>query len=165
MKSAVKRVVEEGGSVRSSADMFGIDRKTLDRYVKKYLASENKDEVSMRPNYSCGQIFTCHEESLLESYIVKASKLHYGFTPKTARQFAFQFATANNKKIPNNWIENEMASFDWLRGFMRRHGNILSLRTPESMRLSRATAFNKTNVGEFQTNLKNVLDKFKFGPE
>lgn len=115
MKTAVKRVVEVGSSVRSSAEMYGIDRKTLDRYVKKYLASENKDEVSMKPNYSSGQIFTCHEESLLESYIVKASKLHYGFTPKTARQFAFQFATANNKKIPQNWVDNEMASFDWLK--------------------------------------------------
>lgn len=165
MKAAVKRVVEEGCSVRSSAEMYSIDRKTLDRYVKKYVSSENKDEVSMKPNYNSSQIFTCHEETLLESYIVKSCKLHYGFTPKTARQFAFQFAVANNKKIPDKWVENEMASFDWLRGFMHRHSKILSLRTPESTSLSRATAFNRTTVGEFQTNLKNVLEKFKFGPE
>lgn len=31
MKTAVKRVVEEGSSVRISAEMYGIDRKTLDR--------------------------------------------------------------------------------------------------------------------------------------
>lgn len=66
-KAAVKRMVEEGCSIRSSVDMYVLDRKTLDRYVKKYIASETKEEVAMEPNYNTGQkIFICQEESLLK---------------------------------------------------------------------------------------------------
>lgn len=161
----LKRVAEEGCSIRSTAIEYGIDRKTLEIYVKKYTSSDNKEDVAMEPNYNTGQIFTDKEETVLESYIIKAAKLHNGLTRKTARQFAYQFASANKKKIPQKWVEDEIASPDWLRGFMNRHKTLFSLRMPESTSLSRATAFNRTTVTEFQTNLKTVMERYHFGPE
>lgn len=47
---------------------------------------------------------------------------------------------------PDKWNDSQIASEDWLRGFMSRHKD-LSVRKPESTSLSRATSFNKTNVG------------------
>lgn len=51
---------------------------------------------------------------------------------------------------------------DWLKNFMARHH--LSCRMPEATSLGRATAFNKTTVGEFFDNLTKVMDRHKFPP-
>ncbi|KAJ8881607.1 hypothetical protein PR048_018093 [Dryococelus australis] len=48
-----------------------------------------------------------------------------------------------------------MAGIDWMYGFMRRHKE-LSLRKPENTSLSRATAFNKTNVKDL---ISSLLDR------
>lgn len=164
MRSAVRNVVEEGSSVRGAALRFEIDRKTLDRYVKKYRESDDKGNLSFTPNYKTGQIFSDDLESLLENYLITSSKLHYGLTPKTARTFVYQFAISNNIKIPQSWHDNKAAGYDWLRGFMSRHRN-LSLRLPESTSLGRSTAFNKNNVDQFFANLKQVLTNHQYGPE
>lgn len=165
MRSAVLFVID-GNSVRSASKKFDLDRKTLERYVKKYNSSENKDTVSMEPNYKTGQLFSDELENMLEEYLILSAKLHYGLTPKTAREFVFLFGEANrpNVKMPDGWYKTKMATYDWLRGFMHRHKN-LSLRRPEATSLSRSTSFNKTNVAEFFKNLQEVLLKYKFGPQ
>lgn len=57
-RAAVLSVIETGRSVQTSVVDFNIDRKTLERYVKKYRLTENKDSVSYVPNYKSGQVFT-----------------------------------------------------------------------------------------------------------
>lgn len=48
-------------------------------------------------------------------------------------------------------------------GYLKRHPKI-SVRTPEATSLSRATSFNKANVGVFFNNMSAVLEKYKFEP-
>ena len=96
------------------------------------------------------------EEKALEAYILKTSKMFYGFTKLQARQLAYKFAKTKNIRIPNNWIKNEAAGEDWLCGFRRRSGN-LSLRNPESTSLARSMGFNRPAVNAFFTNLREVL--------
>ena len=109
-------------------------------------------------------MFSDKEEDVLKDYLLLASKLNYGLTSKATRNLAYQYAVTNNKIILENWSVNKTASYDWLKGYLHRHTN-LSLRQPESTSLSRATAFNKTTVGEFFNNLSYILEKKKFGPE
>lgn len=86
----------------------------------------------------------------------------YGLTTIQVRELAYQFAKANHI-VRTSWNQKEMATKDWLRGFMQRN-NTLSLRKPENTSLSRATSFNRANVNDFYDNLESVLGKYKFEP-
>lgn len=161
IRNAVKRVLEGHKSVSGAAKEFEIDRKTLGRYVNKV---KNNLETSFVADHVSSQIFSDGQEILLEKYLIHSSKLNYGLSPQTARKFTYQFAVANNKKMPENWKNNESASYDWLRGFMKRHP-ALSLRTPQATSLSRGTAFNQTTVEEFFNNVRAAFGKHAYGPE
>ncbi|GBP42694.1 hypothetical protein EVAR_21969_1 [Eumeta japonica] len=58
---------------------------------------------------------------------------------------------------------DKTASVEWLRGFMKRHKD-LAVRKPESTSLSRATSFNKTDVGAFFEKLASLYGKYRFPP-
>lgn len=99
-------------------------------------------------------------ETQLEEYILRCSKIYYGLTPKDVRRFAYELALANNFVIPETWVNFKMATAEWFSSYMKRHPS-LSIRSPEATSLSRATSFNKTNVGLFFNNLKKVLELYK----
>lgn len=162
IKKAVKKVIENNCPLRDTARKYHLDKMTLFRYVKKY--KEKGEETNYEANHNSCQIFTTAEESSLAAYLLIATKMNYGLTPKEARKLAFLFAKANEKKIPQNWNENETASYDWLRGFMSRNQQ-LSLRSPEPTSLGRGTAFNKHTVEEFYRLLHLVMTRYSFGPE
>lgn len=100
-------------------------------------------------------------ELQLKEYILFSSKIYYGLTPKNIRELAYELALANQLKLPDYWIENKIASKEWFTSYMKRHPT-LSIREPEGTSLSRATSFNRHNVGIFFNNLKCVLEKHKF---
>lgn len=94
---------------------------------------------------------------------MKASDIYYGLSPKEVRRFAYRYAIACSKKIPQTWAETEMAGTDWFTGFLKRHPQ-LSIRTPQATSLARCTSFNKHNVALFFDNLDNVLKRLKVTP-
>jgi DDE superfamily endonuclease len=117
--------------------------------------------VSFLPHYDVRRIFSDSEERMLVDYLLTASKLHHGLSPKAARELAYEFAEANKKNVPRSWILNSTAGEDWLYMFMKRHAE-LSIRAPESTSLARSTAFNKANVSHYFDNLEDVMKRFKF---
>lgn len=161
MERAVLEVLE-GNKLRTTASKYDIDKMTLRRYVKKY--NEFGHETQFSPNFNSSQIFRPEEEKSLANYLLKAAQMNYGLTSKETRKFAYLYAVENNKKIPANWTKNELASYEWLRGFLDRNNN-LSLRTPEPTSLSRATAFNQHTVKEFYNLLGQVLQRHNFEPD
>ncbi|RZF41939.1 hypothetical protein LSTR_LSTR011388 [Laodelphax striatellus] len=168
LEEAVRAVVEKNKGLRETAREFEIDKQTLSRYVQKFMNRPVQNEATsmdlFTPNYTTRQFFTVEMENMLEQYLKKSSCLNYGLTPKLTQKLAFLFSQANNVQVPPSWTENESASRDWMKGFMKRHPS-LSLRQPEATSLGRSTSFNRHNVGLFFDNLEAVMKKFNFGPQ
>jgi len=53
-----------------------------------------------------------------------------------------------------------MAGADWFAGFLKRNPKI-TVRSPESTSIARATSFNRHNVESFFTKLTEVVDRHK----
>lgn len=107
------------------------------------------------------QVFSPEKENDLTHYILKASRIYYGLSPREVRQLAYQYAIANNLRIPPSWSDNECARADWFSAFLKRNPT-LSIRSPQATSLSRATSFNRTNVNAFFDNLSTVMNKYGF---
>ena len=158
MKAAVDKVILEGKSIRIASDESGIKKATLHRYVQKV----NKGTIERyEPHYNVYSVFTKEQENNISEYLVKAAAMCYGLTPMRCRMLAYQYAMAIGIDCPQSWSANKAAGPDWFAAFLKRHPH-LSLRRPEATSLSRATSFNRHNVGFFFTNLDDVMKRYKF---
>lgn len=185
---AIKEVINKKKSLRSTAIKYGINKSTLYKRIKFLRSSKqiqpNKSQthddsgnssesdsnslislkVTNRNKYKNRQIFNDLEELDLKNYLLRSSKINYGLTYLQTRKLAYEYAKRLLRSVPKNWLNNEIAGCEWMKGFMKRHSD-LSLRKPENTSLARATAFNETNVKEFFDNYSDVLLRFKFTPE
>lgn len=163
MKIAVEKVVTGELKLRAAANFHQISKSALHRMIVKYknINKEEQKNFDFERKHGFGNVFDEKEEQALAEYLIKASQMCYGLTVKATSEFAYQFAVANDKTVPQSWIANKRAGLEWIRLFRKRQPT-LSLRTPEATSLSRATSFNKHNVSTFFHNLQQVLTKHKF---
>lgn len=143
-------VVYEHRSVRSAASEFEINHMTLTRFLKK-CTEVGSSNVTVG-YFGNRTVFNDLQEQALERYLLNASYIYFGLTPKEVRRLAYECAEKFSIHMPQSWVENKCAGVDWFLLFMRRHHN-LSIRTPEAT-LSRATSFNHTNVNLFLQSLE-----------
>ena len=156
MSAAVRRVVD-GESLRIISREFEIPRSTLSRYVSVY----KQDETAiLEANFKKAQIFCDEQEQTFVDYLIKTSDMFYGLTITGTRQSAYMVAKTNHIDIPKNWIDSEIAGYDWLQGFLTRHPR-LSVRQPEATSLARAAAFNKVNVQKYFDLLQSLIQDFE----
>lgn len=165
IRNAVHEVISRNMTIRQAADQYKVSKSALHRKITKYKSLEDEDKerfnFSREHGFKC--VFTTEEETLLKQYLIEAAQMCYGLTLKSTRELAYRFAIANGKNVPQSWEKNKMAGVEWAHCFRKRNPD-LALRTPEATSLSRATSFNKHNVGQFFTNLREVLGKFNFQP-
>jgi hypothetical protein len=172
-------------SERVAARNFNIKRRTLHSRIKKLKdkfspgellklfnddsgneSNGEKDTPSFSSKYTVCQVFTNDQESELVKYIKACSDMNYGLTYKNIRILACDYACVlPNCKFPNQWHNNKKAGIDWLKSFMKRNKNKITLRKPESTSLARTTGFNKRCVSEFFENYISVLKKYSLKPE
>lgn len=162
MENAVKAVTASPDrriSIREACKVFNVKFTTLVRNVNKFKSS-SKSEFVYEEKYAVKQVFTKEEEIKLVDYIKTVAKMNYGLTKKGVRDLAFKFALASKKKFPQTWNDNKQAGHEWMRWFLKRHSDALSIRKPEKTSLSRATSFNETNVKNFFNNLEDIHNRF-----
>ena len=82
---------------------------------------------------------------MIIKYLLRASDIYFGLSPKELQKLAYKFAKANRIEIPKSWYDKQQAGPDWLTSFLKRHRQLL-LRTPKNTSLSGANSFNKNNV-------------------
>lgn len=168
MLRAAREVKNHCKSIRSVAKDFGINYRTLTRYCNKFTAEEISNTAISTPSTKIGyqrnrQNFTDEQEEELEKYILLASSIYFGLSPKDIRKIAFELAISNNLKVPKSWESNKLAGADWFTSFLKRHPS-LSIRTPEATSLARATSFNQHNVKSFFERLESVIKRYSFQP-
>ena len=109
------------------------------------------------------RVFSEEDETVLTSYLLKASAVFFGLTPLEVRKLAYQWAVKKNIKVPQKWLETEVAGVEWFSGFLKRNPE-LSIRSPQPTSLSRATSLNRANVKDYFDKLTGVLDRHKIEP-
>lgn len=162
LAEAVTAVLQDDGtkiSLREASKVYNIPIATLCRHLRAH-KEKGSAEFQYESHLDVKRIFSKQEERSLVDYIKKIAQMHYGLTKKGVRELAFKYAKANNNKMPLNWETNQIAGDEWIRGFMKRHGNELSIRKPEATSLARASSFNKTNYDKFMTNLEDIHRRF-----
>ncbi|GBP63914.1 hypothetical protein EVAR_39577_1 [Eumeta japonica] len=122
MLRAAREVKIYAKSIRSVAKDFGINYRTLTRYCKKFTSEEISNTAISRPSTKIGyqrnrQIFTDEQEEELEKFLLLASSIYFGLSPKEVRKIAFQLAMSNNLIVPKAWKSNKLAGSDWFTSF------------------------------------------------
>ena len=131
---------------------------TLKRYLKKVAKDGSTDNATV--GYSSHRkAFTAAMETDLGKHLCFR---FYGLTPSKVRSLAWEYASKNTIKRPQNWVTEKMAGKKWLNNFMHRYK--LSLRVAEATSAAKATAFNRHNVSIFFDNLNSVMEQYKFDP-
>ena len=163
---AAARAVEEGTPLRKAAKQCNVCHVSLYRFHKKQQAFQSglataPPKTGYNPHT---RVFSDVIEQKLVTYLIEASDLFYGLTPKEVRRFAYTCARTLGLKFPASWSEKEMAGVDWFNGFLKRHPSI-SIRKPQATSLARVSAFNETTTDEFFNNLADVMQRYKFPPQ
>lgn len=162
IEAAVNDVVVNNIQLRQAARIHNVSKTTLARHIQLHRESGNTHFKYSATN-AVKQVFTSEEENDLEEYLSFSARLNYGLNKNEVRVLAYQYAVANDKKMPEQWKIAKKAGREWLRWFLKRHLT-LSLRKPEATSLGRSTSFNKKNVAAFFSKLASCLDKHKFLP-
>jgi hypothetical protein len=105
-------------------------------------------------------VFSAEMEKELMDYLLFMETRLIGLTRQDVRRLAFQLATRNDLK--NNFSQLKgTAVKDWLYGFLNRHKNTLSLRSPTGTSFARAKGFNSRSVNNFDL-LESEVEKQYF---
>lgn len=86
MLQAAREVIQHKKLIRSIAKDFKINCRTLARYCKKFTENDNNSS-SVTPTTNVGykrnrQIFLDYQEKELENYLLEASNIYFGLSPK-----------------------------------------------------------------------------------
>lgn len=158
---ALATIKREGTSVKQAAKDYDIPRQTLARYLQQSVAEESPEEKAKQIG-SFKTVFSPDEERELVSHILKMEVRCYGITTREIRSLAYQLAIRNGKAHCFN-TEKQLAGWDWLHGFRKRHPELV-LRSPEATSAARLQGFNKVAVDQFFDVLTRELEGGKFSP-
>lgn len=164
MELAIIEVMSGRMGYKKASKAFNVPQSTLEDRIRK---ARTKDltpaQAATKGMGSCTTVFSKDQEEELVNHILMMESRLFGLTLTDFRKLAYELAVKNKLK---HKFSNELkiAGKDWLYGFLSRHKNQLSLRTPENTSISRAMGFNKVAVNKFFDLLESLYLKYKFSP-
>ena len=162
----LKAVIEviKGNKITHVARDLNVNRTTLGRYVKRVEGKEmegkelrNFTGEDFKSKMNHRQIFTPEEEILLRKYLMLVYNLFNGLTYIQTRILVYDTAKNWKKKLPPNWEKDRMGGIDFVRSFVRKHHNLITLKPPESTTIDRAQGFIKRAMDEFINVIKTMF--------
>lgn len=145
--------LDNGQPLSTTATEFGIPRNTLRRHL------QNKNKKSKGTNHLGRESLLGPDiEKQLVEYILMLEEKGFGLTPKDVREIAFDYAQEH--RLTNKFeVNTKMAGADWWAGFRLRHRRLLSIRKPEGLSLTRASAMNKPAIQKYFVILEKELQR------
>lgn len=163
VRTALTKVLSGISSIRSAAKEYGFKKSTLAFYKSKHTLNSLMSAKSIIPTQHHSQIFSKKQEEEFSEYLKSSCLLNHGLTTVETQKLAQVYAEKNNINTPATWISKNIASTDWLTGFLKRNAT-LSIRKPEATSQARAAGFNEPVVSLFYDNLHSVYVKYNFEP-
>ncbi|XP_053692646.1 uncharacterized protein LOC128741096 [Sabethes cyaneus] len=151
--------VHNGLSKNQAANMYGIPKRTLRRYLEK---TEDPKLITLPPLGSFATVFSLQQEEELATYAIQMSECFHGLSSREMRSLAYQMAEKNEIQHPFD-KRCKLAGRDWLKSFLRRH-KTLTLRTPENTSLARAKGFNRKTTPQFADLLERIYAQHAYPP-
>jgi len=156
MSAAIAAVRTKTMGYLKAAKHFNVPRSTLFRFV-----NDKDSTIESLTNKIIGRkpLLGTDIENMLVEYILTMENKFYGLTRMDLRRLAYQLAIKNNIQNP---FKNGFAGRYWLKGFLKRHQGILSIRQPTGTSQARANGFTKERMDEFYDNLEKIQDDKAF---
>ena len=101
------------------------------------------------------RVFTVEQEAELAGHIGMFAQAGFPFTPQEIKLLAYEYAVKNN--VEGFSEMKQEAGRKWLRGFMRRHKSVLSLKTPKLLSIYRAKCATPVVMDKWFEHYKQVL--------
>ena len=159
MNTAINAVKTKQCGYLKASLIYNVPKSTLERRAKG-LNKVAKGGTKILGNNKMS--LPLELEDKLAEYVLHMEECLFGLTCTDVRKMAYELAVRNNLPHAFN-TDKEIAGYHWFYGFLRRHPSI-SLRKPENTSVHRSRSFNKTNVDQFFTLYRGLLEKFKFPP-
>ncbi|CAG4969864.1 unnamed protein product [Parnassius apollo] len=142
-----------------AAKHFDVPRTTLFRLCQK---NELSPEESAATKLGRKSVLGDQLENLLVEYILKMDSKFHGLTRNDVRRMAYMLAKRNH--LENPFGESGMTGKKWLKLFLNRHKQKLSMRRPTGTSFARPFGFSKEKVDAFFDLREEVYTKGNYTP-
>ena len=160
LKKAINKVMSKKFSLRKSSEVYNIPKSTVFDYIQK-LKRGGEIKLPLKK----GRFDPTFTEEYAEALVAHVVDMSNRCMPLTRKEFLkLAFDLAEKLKLNHRFnMAKKSAGKHFYYDFLKRHPD-LSLRRPESTSLMRAVGFNRHQVERFFNNLKNLCQKYNFGP-
>ncbi|KAJ8951729.1 hypothetical protein NQ318_012580 [Aromia moschata] len=148
MDSAIKRVKNDGLSVKRAAELYGINRTTLLNHIRNY-----KCKDVGRPT-----VLTKKEEQLIVHALSKLADWGFGLDRRQLQCCVQDYLKRIDRKNP---FKNGLPGKDWLSGFEKRWKEQLSRRVAQNLPMNRAKACSDEILEDFYNKIKQAIERNK----
>jgi len=144
MKAAIEAMRNKEMGSYNASRVFNIPHTTLQHYVKDRQKSSSE---TVKTKLGRKQVLPYEEENDLAEHCLVMERNFFGLTMADVMRLAYQLAVRNG--IKNQFCKrNGKAGRKWLKNLLCHHPQI-SVRTPESLSLSRVRDFTPESVAQF----------------